>query len=62
MAIRYDINLNYVCNERCVFCATDLTNNYRMLGRKPDALRCDLPDAAPWAARKAAALQAVDPN
>lgn len=51
MAIRYDINLNYVCNERCVFCATDLTNNYRMLGRKPwvtlDELRAWVGDTPP---------------
>jgi MoaA/NifB/PqqE/SkfB family radical SAM enzyme len=26
VATRHFLNLNYVCNERCVFCASDLTN------------------------------------
>ena len=29
MATKHYLNLNYVCNERCVFCASDLTNNLR---------------------------------
>ncbi len=32
---KYYLNLNYVCNERCVFCASDLTNNFRLDGRAP---------------------------
>jgi MoaA/NifB/PqqE/SkfB family radical SAM enzyme len=32
---KYYLNLNYVCNERCVFCASDLTNNFRLDGRTP---------------------------
>lgn len=35
MATTFYLNLNYVCNERCVFCATDLTNNFRVPGRRP---------------------------
>ena len=33
MPTRYYLNLNYVCNERCVFCASDLTNTVRLDGR-----------------------------
>jgi MoaA/NifB/PqqE/SkfB family radical SAM enzyme len=35
MAVKYYVNLNYVCNERCVFCASDLTHNFRVPGEKP---------------------------
>lgn len=35
MPRRYYINLNYICNERCVFCASDLTNNFRFPGHRP---------------------------
>lgn len=31
----YYLNLNYVCNEHCVFCASDLTHNFRISGHKP---------------------------
>jgi MoaA/NifB/PqqE/SkfB family radical SAM enzyme len=29
----YYVNVNYVCNERCTFCASDLTNRVRLDGR-----------------------------
>jgi MoaA/NifB/PqqE/SkfB family radical SAM enzyme len=33
MPTTYYLNLNYVCNERCVFCASDMTNSVRIDGR-----------------------------
>src|SRR5438132_12514513 len=33
MPTAYYLNINYVCNERCVFCASDLTNRVRLDGR-----------------------------
>lgn len=33
MATTYYLNINYVCNEHCIFCASDLTNNVRLNGR-----------------------------
>src|SRR4051812_45738916 len=35
MATKYYLNLNYVCNERCIFCASDLTNAVKIEGRRP---------------------------
>jgi MoaA/NifB/PqqE/SkfB family radical SAM enzyme len=32
MPSTYYLNLNYVCNERCIFCASDLTNTVRVNG------------------------------
>jgi MoaA/NifB/PqqE/SkfB family radical SAM enzyme len=32
MPSTYYLNLNYVCNERCIFCASDLTNTVRING------------------------------
>lgn len=35
MATKYFINLNFVCNERCIFCAANLANGSRVSGREP---------------------------
>jgi MoaA/NifB/PqqE/SkfB family radical SAM enzyme len=32
MATKHYLNLNYVCNEHCVFCASNLTNNLKGTG------------------------------
>jgi MoaA/NifB/PqqE/SkfB family radical SAM enzyme len=32
VATKHYLNVNYVCNEHCVFCASDLTNNLRGSG------------------------------
>lgn len=34
LATKYYLNLNYVCNERCIFCASDLTNAVRLANRR----------------------------
>jgi molybdenum cofactor biosynthesis enzyme MoaA len=33
MPTSYYVNVNYVCNEHCTFCASDLTNRVRLDGR-----------------------------
>jgi uncharacterized Fe-S cluster-containing radical SAM superfamily protein len=35
MPVEYYLNLNFVCNERCTFCASDLTNRFPLEGRDP---------------------------
>ncbi len=35
MPTKFILNLNYLCNERCTFCASDLTNNFPLVGRRP---------------------------
>jgi MoaA/NifB/PqqE/SkfB family radical SAM enzyme len=53
MPVQYYVNLNYVCNERCIFCASDYTNNLRIGGRAPSVTLADVRawtgDAAPKA-------------
>lgn len=42
MAYKYFLNLNYVCNERCIFCAADLANNKKVHGRWPALTLADV--------------------
>jgi len=44
-ATTYYVNLNYICNERCTFCASDWTGTLRIDGKAP---RVTLEDVMRW--------------
>ena len=50
MATSYYLNLNYVCNEHCVFCASDLTNGLERLGDSRISKQLTLAEIRDWMA------------